>query len=259
MRERLSAAIITLNEGNNISRCLESIGSWVDEIVVVDSGSTDQTVQIAEKAGARVYHNPWSGYARQWERAIELCACPWVLLMAADTVVDRELAEGINNALASPGETRGYVVMYKHFFLGKWIQHCGWYPAPVLQLFRKDSVRVIKREVHESFTVEPYIVKSLMKGHMEHYTYHSLRQYIEKFNRYTDLDAIEMMKNNPPFTDKDMLFAGLRKFNDMYFSQRGFNDGLHGLILCLLSAVYDILVRAKYLELKGDFKQQGDI
>ncbi|MFZ5652181.1 MAG: glycosyltransferase family 2 protein [Bacillota bacterium] len=257
MKKKISAAIITLNEEKNLPRCLKSIG-WVDEIVVVDSGSTDRTVEIAKSAGASVHHNPWPGYARQWQKAIQLCSHPWVLLMAADQVVDRALSGEIMESLASPGEVRGFILNYKHFFLGKWIEHCGWYPAPALQIFRKDSVRVIHREVHESFTVSPYIVKPLRKGFMEHYTYHSIHQYLEKFNRYTDLDAREMAKNKPGLSANDMVISGLRKFNDMFFRQEGYRDGLHGLVLCVLSALYEFVAAAKYLEIRGDFDNQGD-
>lgn len=204
-REKVSAAIITLNEERNLHRCLKSI-AWVDEIIIVDAGSTDRTVQIGEEAGAKVYYRPWPGFAKQWENAINLCSNNWILLLEADTEIEPELVEEIQEVLVSPGETRGFCLLYKNFFLGKWIRYCGWYPSPKLRLFRKDSVRVIHREVHENFTVVPYIVKELSRGHVKHYSYHSLHQYLKKFNNYTDLDALEMFKTNAntSFSEKDL-------------------------------------------------------
>ncbi|MFZ5644991.1 MAG: glycosyltransferase family 2 protein [Bacillota bacterium] len=257
MSQKVSAAIITLNEEKNLPRCLESI-KWVDEIVIVDSGSTDRTVQIGEEAGARVYHNPWPGYSRQWEKAVQLCSHPWILLIAADNVVEKELADEIQKALASPGDVRGFAFPVKNFFLGKWIKHCGWYPFTSLFLVRKDSCQIAHREVHENFSVYPFIVKQL-SGHYEHYTYLSLRQYFEKFNRYTDLQALEMLKNNSPLGEKDLLPAAVHKFFEMYFRQKGYKDGLHGLVLCVLSALYEFVSIAKYAELKGSFEKYGDI
>lgn len=256
-RERVSAAIITFNEEQNLPRCLESLW-WVDEIVIVDSGSTDRTVRIGEEAGARVHYRPWPGYAKQWENVIQLCSNPWILILEADTVVEQGLAGEMQEVLQSPGETRGYVVNYMHFFLGKWMEHCGWYPSPCLRLVRKDSVKVIHREVHESFTVVPYLVQELVGGHVRHYTYHSLHQYLEKFNRYTDLDALEMVKAKASFPEKDLASVISRKFEEMYTKREGFKDGLHGLVLCTLSAFYEFVKIAKYFELQRGFNNPGD-
>lgn len=257
MRQKVSAAIITLNEEKNLPRCLNSI-RWVDEMVVVDAGSTDRTVEIAAAAGAKVYQIPWPGYAKQWENAVQLCTNPWVLLMAADEVVDEELAAEIQKALTAPGETRGFIFQSKNFFLGKWMQHCGWYPFPALQLFRKDSFYVYPKAVHESFGVKPAHIVQLTRGHVEHYTYTSLHQYLEKFNRYTDLDALELAKTMPPLTEKDMIKAAFHKFKEMYIEKEGDLDGLHGLVLCVLSALYEFVKIAKYLEIRGDFKNPTD-
>lgn len=257
MRQKVSAAIITLNEEKNLPRCLQGL-TWVDEIVVVDAGSTDRTVEIAQQAGARVFFRPWPGYAKQWENAIELCSSPWILITSADTCMEPELAAEIQEALSSPGDIRGFFLPYKHFFLGKWIKHCGWYPAPSLRLLRKDSIILRKREVHESFDVTPGIVQELTKGHVQHYTYHSLHHYLEKFNNYTDLDARELVKSGASFTRQDMLMNAFNKFNQMYFEQKGFLDGLHGLVLSVLSALYELVKIAKVLELNGEFERGED-
>ncbi len=112
--------------------------------------------------------------------------------------------------------------------------------------------------MHELFTVSPYIVRPLTKGHVDHYSYHSIRHYLEKFNRYTDLEAAEKLKNNANISRKDMLPAAFRKFYEMYLLKEGFRDGLHGLVLCTLSALYEFVAISKYLELKGEFDQTGD-
>lgn len=256
MRQKISAAIITLNEEKNLRRCLESL-RWVDEIVLVDSGSTDRTVEIGKEYGARVFHRPWPGYSRQWETAIQLCSHPWVLLVAADNVIDQELAGDIQEALVSPGYVRGFLFPVKNYFLGKWIRHCGWYPFTSLWLLRKDSCSVNHREVHESFSVYPFTVKHL-NGHYEHYTYNSLHQYFEKFNRYTDLQAREMLNNNSPLGEKDLLPSAIHRFYEMYLLREGYKDGAHGLVLCVLSALYEFVSIAKYMELKGFFRNTGD-
>lgn len=253
MREKVSVVFITLNEERNLPHSLEAV-KWADEIVVIDSGSTDKTVQIAEFAGAKVFVIPWPGYARQWRNAIERCSHPWILLLCADEVVEEILAREIQEVLCSPGINKGFTLGFKHFFLGKWMQHCGWYPDYKLRMFRRDAVHVVEREVHESFTVNSPHIQPLKKGFILHYSYHSIRQYIEKFNRYTDLEAAEMVKNNLTPAGGRLLPAAMRKFIEMFLHLEGYKDGVHGLILCVLSALYEFVSISKTLELRGELK-----
>lgn len=240
----LSVVIITHNEEKNIGDCLESV-KWAGEIIVVDACSTDKTVEICKRYTDKVFINQWSGYSRQRAYALGKASKSWILALDADERVSPELAAEIKRRISEPARANSYFLSMRHYFLGKWMQYCGWHPSYKLRLFRKGYAAVSEREVHEDFCPlfsQPGVID---RGVIHHYSYRSVEQYIDKFNRYTTLDAQEMKKNNIRFSRTEIIKLPIEKFLEMYFKKEGYKDGVHGLILCILSSLYVFVSHAK--------------
>src|SRR5947209_19702467 len=148
MPDSLSIAIVALNEEANIGQVLESV-RWANEIILVDSGSSDRTCDIAREYGARVILEPWRGYTGQKNYALELCTSDWVLSLDADEEVSPELAAEIRGVLARPASLDGYAMARKNLFLGRWMRHGGFYPDPKLRLFRRGRAYSTGRDPHD--------------------------------------------------------------------------------------------------------------
>ena len=251
MPPKLSVAIITLNEEANIRRTLESV-KWADEIVVVDSGSTDETVKISREYTDRVIHQEWLGFARQKNLAIDRTSGDWVLSLDADEPVEPSLAEEIRRIIAAPGACDGYRIPRKTFFLGKQVRYGGWYPDYNLRLFKKGSGRFEDRAVHEAIKVNGSV------GHtehaLEHYAYPDLTSYMDSINRYSSL-AVEVMTEQGIAGYKtgwmNMAFRPVFTFLLRYVVRLGFLDGKRGLILNLFHAYYVFAKYAKAWERKA--------
>lgn len=242
-REKISVTVITLNEEREIGDCLESV-AWADEIVVVDSGSSDRTVEIARKYTEKVVCHEWPGYAAQKNWAIGLATHNWILSVDADERVSPELREEIRQILELSPRLLGYRIPRKNFFLGRWIKHGGWSPDYVLRLFRKDAGRFAQRKVHESVTVQGEI--GLIRSPLEHYTYRSLADYYQRMDRYSTLAAEEMFETGKKAGLIDLLFRPWATFLKMFLLRQGFRDGMDGF---LLSRLYSIYTFSKYAKL----------
>jgi glycosyltransferase involved in cell wall biosynthesis len=236
----LSVILITLNEEQNIRACLESV-RWADEIIVVDAESKDSTASIAREFTDNVFVIPWQGYAANKSFALAQAHNEWVFWIDADEQVPKALADEIRNVIRSEAASDGYEVARKAYFLGRWIQHCGWYPGFVLRLFRRSKGRFNENRVHEG--VELTGQKGWLRHSLDHYTDRNLEHYMWKFNRYTSLAAEELVAKGRISGVGAFLFRPLHAFIKMYILKRGFLDGVEGLMLCLLSANY---VAAKY-------------
>jgi glycosyltransferase involved in cell wall biosynthesis len=242
----VSVAIITKNEERNIGDALESIRDFED-IVVVDSFSEDRTAEICRRYTPRVYQHAWEGFAKQKQKAIDLTAKEWVLLLDADERVTPELKSEIARKI-SAGHIAGFYLPRKNFFLGKWIRHSGWWPDHTLRLFRKEVSRMQPREVHERVIVSGPL--EYMENPLEHHTYRTLSQYVCKMESYSSLSAGESsdkgarvlwsMVVHPPFT-----------FLRMFLMRQGFRDGVHGFVLAVLYSFYTFLKYAKTWEKNG--------
>ena len=184
----LSVVVITKNEETNIARCLESV-KWADEIVVVDSRSTDRTVEIAGQYGAKIYTPEWRGYGPAKKEGVNRATGEWILSIDADEVVSPELAEEIGNVMKNGTNYAGFLMPRKTSFLGRWILHCGWYPDMLLRLFRKSKGNFNEAVVHEK--VELNGETGSLNGHLLHYCYPDMDLYLNKFNLYTTLGAQE--------------------------------------------------------------------
>lgn len=249
--EKLSVAIITLNEGYNIRRTLESV-KWADEIVVVDSGSTDQTVAVCREYTDKVFHQDWLGYARQKNLAIDRTTGDWVLSLDADEPVEPALADEIRRIIASPASLDGYRIPRKTIFLGRWVKHGGWYPDYNLRLFRNGKGRFQERAVHEAIRVEGTV--GTTRHAIEHHTYPDIVSYMSRINRYSSL-AVDVMATKGISSFKaswvTVLLRPLLTFIHKYLFRLGFLDGKHGLVLNLFHSYYVFAKYAKAWEYKN--------
>lgn len=183
----LSVVIITRNEESNLGRALASV-AWAEERIVVDSGSTDGTLDVARRFGARVFEEPWQGYAGQKNSAIAKATCAWVLSLDADEEVSVELAENIKSIIRNPAPSVvGYFIARRNFFLGRWIRHGGFYPDRKLRLFRRGEGQFVERAVHETMRVNGST--AVLSGDLFHDAYPTLAGYIETMNQYSSLGA----------------------------------------------------------------------
>jgi len=249
----LSVCIITFNEEANIGRTLESVSELVKqtggEIVIVDSGSTDRTIDIAKSHGAKLFVEPWKGYAAQKNSAIEKCSGDWTLLLDADEAVSKELALEIQRiAQQKDAGTAGYWIARKNLFLGRWLRHGGFYPDRKLRLFRRGRGRVEDRLVHETIKVEG--TSGILRGDLLHYAYPTLADYIAHMNKYSSLGAqMAVQEGKRGFSVIDIVIRPKLTFLYNYFLRLGFLDGKEGLLLHFYHAVYVSWKYAKVWEL----------
>jgi glycosyltransferase involved in cell wall biosynthesis len=241
-----TAVIITLNEERNLPRCLASI-AWADEIVVVDSYSTDATVEVAERHGARVYRHVYEGSSRAVERGIGYATRAWIFVIDADEEATPELGEEIREVVRRNPDA-GFEVPRKAFAFGRWIGHGGWTPDYQFRLFRKDACHVEHQEVHGG--VGPTGRKERLRHILLHHTYETIHAYVEKMNDYTSLQVTNKLRARPGLTVRwpKLLLSPLSHFLTMFFSRRGYRDGFHGFVLALLDATYAFLLYAKIWE-----------
>jgi len=240
----VSATVITKNEERNIARCLAAL-DFADEIVVVDSGSSDRTVEIARQYTDKVIANPWPGHKQQKNFAIDQASGDWILSLDADEVVTSELRSEIVAARRTGFAGRdGYYIARKSFFLGRWIAHCGWYPDYHLRLFRKAKGRFGGLNPHDIVELDGPAAR--FKNPMLHFTYPDLGTYMARLNSYTSIAAQELAARGKRFRLRHAVLSPLATFLKMYVLKLGFLDGREGLLLSALSGYY---VLVKYLKL----------
>lgn len=231
---RLSVIIITCNEASNIADCLASV-AFADECIVLDSGSTDDTVEIARRAGARVEVTPdWPGFGPQKNRALALATGDWVLSLDADERVTPALAAEIQAVMAAPVGP-AYEIPRLSSFCGKFIRHSGWWPDPVLRLFRRGEGRFTDAAVHERVVADGPVGR--LRAHMLHYTYPDLAFAIQKMNRYSSDAAAMMHARGRKASVFSALGHSVWTFVRIYVVRRGFLDGGHGFVLAVLAAM----------------------
>jgi glycosyltransferase involved in cell wall biosynthesis len=256
-KPKLSVAIITCNEEENIRRTLTSV-AWADEIVVVDSGSSDRTVDICREYTDKVVHQDWLGFACQKNLAIDKTTGDWVLSLDADEPVEPALAEEIRSIIAAPEALDGYRIPRKTFFLGKQVRHGGWYPDRNLRLFRKGAGRFEERAVHESIKVRGTVGNT--RHAILHYAYPDLASYMSSINKYSSL-AVNVMAEKGIDRFKtgwvNILLRPVGTFVIKYFLRLGFLDGKHGLILNLFHSGYVFAKYAKAWEYKSRVQGPG--
>lgn len=245
----ISAAIITLNEENNLADCLSSL-SWADEIVIVDSLSTDRTVEIAEKFGATVISQKFLGHVKQKQLAVDSCQYDWVICLDADERVSKELSENIQLLFSKTAETdlaHGYTMSRCSFHLGRWIRHGGWYPDRNIRLFNRKYGKWGGVDPHDKIEISRGEAGHL-KGDLLHYVFKDLAHNIATNNFYSGISADIFYREGKKPSMTKLFLKPFGKFLETYIIKRGFLDGLPGFIISVGAAYSMFLKFAKLWE-----------
>ncbi len=246
---KLSAAIMTFNEERNLERTLKALADICDEIVIVDSGSTDRTKEIAENYKARFIHQSWLGYGKQRNTAIESCNGKWILAVDADEELSPELKQKILEIINGNEDKKVYEINRLSVCFGKQIKHGGWGTSYAVRLFLKTAGRFNDNTVHESFVTQEEVYK--IKEDIYHHSYLTLEDYFSKFNRYTTEGALEYYKKGKKASIGQIIFNPMYKFIRMYIIRLGFLDGVEGFLLASTSSMYSMV---KYFKLREIYK-----
>ena len=250
----LSVSIISFNEATNIGRTLDSIKPIASEIIVVDSHSTDNTREIAEKIGAKVFDEKWKGHIRQKNSAFEKCTQPWILSLDCDEVVSPELYAAIAKAV-NEGAHPGYSINRRTFYLGKLLQYT-WQPDWNLRLVRKDAnPRWVGYDPHDRLQIEGR--SGCLQGDLVHYSYTDLRDHMQRLVAYAEITANSYHKNGKRFHWYHLLINPQVAFIKKYMLKRAFLDGSQGFIVSMSSFIYVFLKYLFLWEIKQDPSGKG--
>ncbi|MCX6551968.1 MAG: glycosyltransferase family 2 protein [Acidobacteria bacterium] len=242
----VTATIITLNESANITAALESV-SWADEIVVVDAGSTDDTVALARRVAGQVIVRDWPGYIAQKNFAASAATHDWILSLDADERVTPALAAEIQALLAGEPACPGYRVPRISYYLGRWIRSTDWYPDCQLRLYDRRRARWTGRYVHESVQVDGQTGR--LRADLQHYPYTDVSHHLRTIDKYSTLAARQMYEDGRRTSPWRMIVHGDAAFLRNYIARGGFRDGAAGLIVSLLNSFYVVLKFVKLWEL----------
>lgn len=232
----VSIVVLTKNEERHLPDCLASL-TWGDELIVLDSGSTDRTLEIARAHGATVHQRPFRNYADQRNAALDLIAHDWVFFVDADERVTPVLAEEVRMVMRE-GSPVGYWVPRHNYIFGKRIGHAGWFPDYQLRLFRRDKGRYDPaREVHELVVLDG--TAGYLQNPLIHLNYETLAEFRARQQVYTDYDARVLWNQGQRARPHNLILQPLREFRRRYFTLEGYKDGWHGLLLSGLMAYYE--------------------
>jgi glycosyltransferase involved in cell wall biosynthesis len=251
-RATVSAFIVCCNEEHQIRRCLESL-TWCDEIIIVDSGSNDRTLEICREFTSKISHRPWSGYVEQKRHALSLCSCTWVLNLDADEEVSADLAAELQ-AIARRDSVHqenhsGYYLNRVVFFLNRWWRKGGWYPEYRLRFCRRSSTTWGGEDPHEKAFVEG--TTGRCRGELFHYSFSDLTDYARRLNTLASNAAATMLKKGTSCSLLDLIVRPLARFFKFYIAKRGFREGIAGLVVALIESYGVLLKYAKLWELRS--------
>ncbi len=238
---RISAMVLTHNAERRLADCLSSL-QWVDEIIVLDDGSTDRTLDIARQFHANIHTRPFDSFSAQRNAALAYCTGAWVLVLDADEWVTPELQEEIRQLLSREVAELAFRLPRNNLFFGRWMRSCGWYPDYVQRLFRRESV-CYSGLVHEGVSVSGKVGK--LNQAICHDSYAGLENYLEKLNRYTTLAAQEMHASGRRASAWDLLAQPAYDFCKYYLLKQGFRDGVEGFVVSALSSMYTLVKYTK--------------
>lgn len=242
-RNTVSAFVVCCNEERNIGRCLESV-KWCDEIIAIDSGSTDKTKEICKSYGAKIHERAWPGFVEQKRYGFEQCSSEWVLNIDADEEVSPELKDEMLSHLSKDTTINGYELSRVVFYLGKWWRKGGWYPEYRLRLCRKSETSWGGDEPHEKAFVKGPTLR--LRGELRHYTYDDMTHHMRSLNNFARTAALTMQKKGRRFSIFSLLIHPPSRFIKYYFIKRGFLEGFPGLLVACFETWYVFL---KYVNL----------
>jgi glycosyltransferase involved in cell wall biosynthesis len=252
-RSEISAFIVCMNEENKIRRALESV-KWCDEIVVIDSGSTDKTIEICRTYTDKIFIRPWPGYVAQKRFALEQCTKEWVLNLDADEEVSEELKDEILTILKNDDlSINGYQLSRVVFFLGKWWRRGGWYPEFRLRLCRRITTSWGGRDPHEKASVTGKVKR--LEGELHHYTYSDISHQIRTLNSYSYQAARSLFEQGERASALKLVTRPIMRFIKWYFLKRGFLEGFPGFIVAILESYYVFQKYAKLWEFERSEKR----
>lgn len=247
-RPGISACIITFNEESNIEACLESV-AWVEEIIVVDSLSTDATVERCRRFTDKVFLKEWQGHVRQKNYALQFASHEWVLCLDADERVTAELRKEIEEHLVHDQERiDGYIFPRHSYYLGRWINHGGWYPDYKLRLFKRSKGHWGGKDPHDRVILEG--ATAYLSADLHHYVYRNLSHQLKTVDSFSSITASMLNAEGASFSLLSLIFRPLGKFIGTYCIKGGFRDGIPGFIIAVASSFYVFLRCAKLWELQ---------
>ncbi len=253
--EKISVTIITKNEVKNIGRCLESL-KWADEIVVVDSDSTDRTVEICRQYTDQVFRESWHGYGKQKNICAAKAKNKWILNIDSDEVVGPEVAEEIRKTLNEGPQHPVYDLPRKNYFGQRWVRFGGWYPDRILRLYDKEKVAFSEPQVHERLT--PDDNAGSLKNALIHYSYSDHEDYLNRQNRYASLYAQEKVSKGFRANWTHLLLRPPASFIKNFIIKQGFRDGSLGFFLAKNAAIYTYQKYAKTRALETSSPPVGE-
>ncbi len=247
----LSVAVITRDEEERLPACLAS-AAFAEEVVVVDSGSTDRTVSIARDMGARVYVEPWRGFSAQKQFAVDQCCNDWVFVLDADERLPEETARAAAGAVRAGEEgVAAYSFRRRNFLHGRWIRRCGWWPDRVVRLADRRAGAFDGRSVHERWVVHKGGVKELEEA-IEHRSFRNYSDLVAKMEAYSDLAAGSMFEQGRVVSPAAPVLHGVWMFFRTYILELGLLEGVDGFVISTMNAGGSFLKYAKLLELQRD-------
>lgn len=249
---KISCSIICFNEEKNIRRCLESV-KWCDEIVVVDNGSTDRTLEICGQYTNKILFRAWAGYVDQKQFALEQCAHDWVLNIDADEEVSSELRDEIlatMNESQPSTQVNGYYLLRVVYYLDRWWRKGLWYPEYRLRLCKKSATSWGGMDPHEKAMVQGLTKR--LNGELHHYTYTDISDHIAQLNNFSSQSAKSMHQEGKKFSLLKLIFNPFFRFFKSYIIKKGYREGIPGLVVSALNAYYVIMKYAKLWELQRE-------
>jgi len=249
---QISAVIITKNEAANIARCLQSLQTVAEEIVVIDAFSTDDTVKIAQELGAKVIQTKWEGYSQNKNYGNEIAKYDWILSVDADEVLSPKLISNIRALKLQ--ESHIYSINRLNNYCGQWIKHCGWHPDWNNRLFHRKTTKWKGNFVHEKLAFSSNIRSIRLKGLLYHYSYQNSADHWQRIERYAELSAQQLFQDGKKATFLKLWMGPIARFIRTYFIKLGFLDGKAGWTISVRTG---FLVRKKYLLLKEKYKAQS--
>jgi len=241
----LSVVIITKNEAKNVAICLDSLQGIADEIIVIDSFSTDETREICLKYGALFFQREWNGYSEAKNFGNDKARYDWILSIDADEALSPELRKSILEIKKTGSQNYFYTFNRLTNYCGQWIRHGGWYPDTKLRLFDRRVARWQGDFAHETLVFPDTIKPIRLKGDLYHYSFNSVAQHVDKVNKYSSLIAAERLSQGRTGSAFKMIFGPIATFFKFYIIKTGFLDGRNGFIIAVISAYDNFLRSAK--------------